>query len=498
MQRFTAWALAILLLVLAAPVSAEGTYVMAGFDGDNLYHDWNTNLFFQRMQEKTGVTFTFQQYDDYDNWQAAKTEMFATGELPDVLFKAELTPQETMEYYESGQLIDLAPLLDEYMPNLSALLAANPEWAKDITLSNGAIPALPGINTMQSDNAIWINKNWLTNLNLSVPTDADSFKAVLEAFRDKDPNLNGKQDEIPMTFLGIWDLKFMAHAFGLIANDYNVYVNDEGTVEYMIAQEEFKTFITWVRDMYQSGLLDKSGFTTADTFRQITDEDAVLTYGVLMGPSALELLPVSMASQYVIVEPLMYQGEQIYRDFTGDINRGGLAITSACENPGELLSWVDYLYSEEGAILAYFGLEGAEYQFTEDGTWDWIADAQTVSSQVVRESLIGDSGTFPGLSAGEFQLSYTDQTAVAIIKSLIHFDSFTVLPYPLVFLPKEDQLAIDQLQASLGKTVDETLSRFILGEIELNDETWQAFQEELVAQDLAEFLNIWQTALDAR
>ena len=498
MRRYTAWLLAVLLAALALPVSAEGTYVMAGFDGDSLYHDWNTNLFFQRMQEKTGISFTFQQYDDYDKWQEAKAGMFQGGSLPDVLFKAELTPQETQKYYESGQLIDLAPLIKENAPNLTKLLEDHPEWRRDITLPDGAIPALPGINTMQSNNAIWINQTWLNNLKLTMPGDADAFRQVLEAFRDKDPNQNGKQDEIPMTFLGAWDLKFLAHAFGLIANDYNIYVDGGGKAAFMPAQEEFRAFVEWTKGLYQDGLIDRSGFSTADSLRQITDEKAALTYGVVMGPTPLNLLPASMAKQFTLLEPLKYEGRQIYRDFAGQVSRGGFAITSACEDPAALVKWVDYLYSEEGGKLAFFGQEGTEYQVAADGTWTWIADAQTVANQVMREALIGDSGTFPGVTAGDFQLSYGDKDAVSMIRSLDHLNSYAQMPYPLVFLTEEKQNRADELQAQIGKTVDETMSRMIIGEVELNDETWREFQDTLVAQGLNEFLGIWQEALDAR
>ena len=86
----------ICLLLAAAPAAmAENTFTMAGYDGENSTHDWNTNGFFLRMQERTGLTFTFDQYTSLEKWQAAKDAMFAPGgNLPDVLFKAALTSEE--------------------------------------------------------------------------------------------------------------------------------------------------------------------------------------------------------------------------------------------------------------------------------------------------------------------------------------------------------------------------------------------------------------------
>jgi putative aldouronate transport system substrate-binding protein len=44
----------------------------------------------------------------------------------------------------------------------------------------------------------YINSDWLQKLNLQKPTTVEELYDVLVAFRDKDPNGNGKKDEIPM------------------------------------------------------------------------------------------------------------------------------------------------------------------------------------------------------------------------------------------------------------------------------------------------------------
>ena len=65
MRRSLAWLLTAMLLFISTGAYAEGTYSMAGYDGDSTNHMWETNLFFQRMEEKTGVSFTFDQYTEY-------------------------------------------------------------------------------------------------------------------------------------------------------------------------------------------------------------------------------------------------------------------------------------------------------------------------------------------------------------------------------------------------------------------------------------------------
>ena len=199
MRKCLAILLAMLLCLSAFPAMAEGSFVLAGYDDNTTSsgHTWETNLFFPRMEKITGVTVTTQQYSDTASWTKAKAAMLnGSQELPDALFKAALTPVETLELYQAGKLIDLRPYLAEYAPNLSALLTAHPEWEKAISLPDGAIAALPQINELQNNNAMWINRSWLDKLGLSMPTNTEELTDVLRAFRDLDPNGNGSHDEI--------------------------------------------------------------------------------------------------------------------------------------------------------------------------------------------------------------------------------------------------------------------------------------------------------------
>jgi putative aldouronate transport system substrate-binding protein len=203
----------------------------------------------------------------------------------------------------------------------------------------------------------------------------------LEAFKTQDPNHNGKADEIPFAFLGPWDLKFLAHAFGLTANDYNVYVDASGKVGFMPGEEKYREFVAWLTELYGGKLLDQSGFITADTMRTVTDENAPATYGMIMGPTPGSFLPVSQRKQFVLLPPLSYNGTQVYRDFVGPIGRGAFAITSACQDPATLLQWVDFLYTEEGGRLAFAGLENTEYAINADnGTWRLLGSPEEVSA----------------------------------------------------------------------------------------------------------------------
>ena len=489
-----------LLLCFGASAMAEGTdapqFVIAGYDNTQ-YRDWLNNQFFLRMEERTGIKFVYQQYTDAAAWQKAKDQMTAgDAGLPDVLFKASLGGTECIELREKGVLIDLKPYLQENCPNLWAIFEAHPDYLEAITLPDGSIAALPYIAEPSAQNYMWVNREWLQTLRLEEPTTAQELIDVLTAFRDRDPNRNGKADEIPMGFLGPFDLKFLAHAFGLIANDYNVYA-DSGTVKFMPLDDNYRMFVTWCRDLYQEGLLDKNGFSYTDEMRTVTDTNATATYGIILTSMAADLFQVSWAENYEIMMPLSFDGQQVYRDFAGPLLRGAFAITSHCREPEKMLQWVDFLYSQEGAILASIGQEDADYLVDGDGTWRLLETNQNNYDMYRAGTLIEGGAEGPGVMTGEFQGRISGGTLVqTILAKQEQFSAYLRMPFPYYTLTREQEAQIAPLQAEIGYYVDIQLARWVLGEEEITDESFIRFEQHLNELGLEQFLAFWQDILD--
>ena len=502
MRKIIACMLLFVLTVLAASGAyAQTAYRVAGYDHQDTGHVWETNLFFERMQEKTGVTLELTQYTTEEAWNKAKDAMFADGgDLPDALFKASLTPQETQRWYEEGKLIDLRPYLAEYAPNLWALLQANPEWMEAVTLPGGEIVALPAIDELQFNNAMWINQSWLNRLGLKTPTTAQELVAVLRAFRDNDMNGNGKKDdEIPLTFSSMWDLRYLSHAFGVIANDYYVTMDESGRVSEVLTTDTWRAFLTWLRDMWAEGLLDDRGFSgLRDLAAQTSSSESTeLVYGVLMAPTPVELVPLDNLSDYVLLEPLMYEGEQVYRDLTGDVIRGTFVITSACENPAELVAWVDTLYTLEGFILAEAGLEGSEYSWNDDGTWMWDVTTDALSG-LLEDVAMRAGVSMPCYADVPFQQAIDDAQTQYVIEALLRLKEIDSLPYPLVYLTEEQQARVDELVLEIGRYAEYRMVWFVNGDAELNDETWAEFCRTIRELGIDEMVEIFQTAADTQ
>ena len=436
------------------------------------------------------------------NWKAyrsmAKKQLLeGTIALPDALFKADLTPQETMALLEAGKIIDLKPYLAEHAPNLWALLESHPEWMEAVTLPTGEIAALPAIDELQFNNAMWINAAWLSRAGLEVPTTAEELTEVLRAFRDRDMNANGKRDdEVPLTFSSLWDLRFLGHAFGLTANDYFVTMDENGKVSEVLTSDKNRAFLTWLHQLWEEELLDLNGFTGLRNLSTNKDEDAEVIYGVMLSSTPVELVNGTALKEYALLDPLKHEGKQFYRDMTGDVIRGTFAITSACKDPAALLKWVDYLYTEEGFILAEAGMEGEEFSWNDDGTWLWETTSEELMTTVLPEATIRSGMSMPGYASIDFQKKIDDQSTIHVVESLLRLKAIDSLLYPMVYLTEEQQTRVDELIVQIAKYAEYQMVWFVVGDVELNDETWADFCEQVKSLGVDEMVQIWQTAAD--
>ncbi len=483
--------------VLCAHAEDVQAYRLAGLD-ETEYRTWSGHPFFEGMEKLTGIRVEAQQFTTAAAWQAQKEAYLQGGDLPDALFKAQLSTAECMTMVDAGVIVDLKPYLETCMPNFSAMCEKNPAILDAITLPGGQIAALPYINELPTQNVMWVNNAFLSRLNLKAPTSREEFVQVLRAFKEKDANGNGNpNDEIPMAFLGPFDLKFLAHAFGLVANDYNIFADESGTVRFMPLESEFPDFIRWCRELYAEGLLDRNGFATADTMRTVTTDTNPQIYGVLLAPMITTILPASWIGDYQVLMPLAYEDRQIYRDFGSGIIRGTFAVTSACRDVPGLLAWADALYTEEGSILASVGTKNVDYLVDGDGTWRLTESASQNSYHTVAAT-ITSSAAIPGFSAQAFQSRFQDSKITSIIDQLEAFQAFCVLPFPYVNLTKEESESILSLQEKLGMLVDMRIAQWVLGEEEITDESFAQFRQDLNEAGLEAFLSFWQKIYDAQ
>ena len=155
-------------------------------------------------------------------------------------------------------------------------------------------------------------------------------------------------------------------------------------------------------------------------------------------------------------------------------------------------------------VIAFFGMatiyaEATLAQKTRivdpDGTWRMTAAAQN-NTYFTSETLITSGTAVPGLSSDAFQRRYSDSTVRYISEQLDVVNASAQRPFPYYSLTKAQQEEIAPLQAAIGRLVDESIARWVLGEVEITDASFAQFGQDLNDAGLPAFMAFWQKILD--
>jgi putative aldouronate transport system substrate-binding protein len=277
--------------------------------------------------------------------------------LPDAFMGTGPSTADHIAWGATGTLIDLTPYLGTYTPNLKGIMAELPIVKNIITATDGKIYSLPYVNLTPHDMPAareWINVKWLENVGMKEPETLDDLYNVLVAFRDKDPDQNGKNDTIPMS--GYVSGLTMQGTFCIItALGYaNFGINlQDGKIVYFPAQPEFKEYVTFMKKLYDEKLLDQEYFTHNNA--QFTAKFKDYKVAVSQNAAPHGALPLELSHNYRTIKPMTskFNSTRMW-PFNTNIRPTGASLTSGNKYPEATIRWFDHLYSEEGTMLYWY------------------------------------------------------------------------------------------------------------------------------------------------
>ena len=490
MKRIAALLAALVLTVTAAAASAM---TVTGYDADSSTREWEKSLFFERMEALTGVAVTPHAVTEKAEYEKLLDGMLQ-GNIPaDVLFKAELSRSRERELLDAGAIIDLAPLMEENMPNLTALLAQHPEWREIMTLEDGRIASLPLLNDAERQVMVWINRVWLDTLGIAVPQNVQELTAALLAFKDKDPNANYDDDETAADMMGVWEMRWLLPYFGIVADDYNI-ARVDGEAVFAPEMPQYRAFVELLRDWHAQGILPEDAFlgVHSSAAYDTQDEKAVAASGMMVSVSPYTHVPINDMMQYEALLMPGPDGVAVWRDMLGSVWTGAFAVTSTCEDPASALAWVDALYSKENVLLAYAGVEGEDYSFDSEGNWVFEVDSVRTVDSIRAEVLMYTGSTMPGVVPNDFLSKVDSEPDKHVIEQNARVGAVAQCVTRPYALGGEAQAKANALNMELSALVDKGIARFATGETELSDETYAAWLDELRAagsEELVELFN---------
>ncbi len=344
--------------------------------------DFDNNYFTQFLEEKTGYNIEFVFFSSTNS--EAKTQlttMVAGGEeLPDILFGITLDTSERYTYGADGYLVDLAPyfadkkLTADYRARMQETFGDEyyDDMIRALSSPDGGLYAFPNAVVSEGDlpqNMCYINQVWLDNLGLEIPRTWDELVEVLRTFRDKDPNGNGKPDEIPMLGANISRCRvgnWLINNFLRVHDAYYFNVDENGKLWLPYIDEDYRKGLQAIHDLVDEGLLSELSWSIAQAseYKAIwSPVDNVPVVGVAVAHNSSQMTPDSpVLYEYVPLLPL----EGAYAPIGTQIPTANCYITEDCENVEAAFKLLLTCASEDGSMAMRYGKEGEDWEWAQE------------------------------------------------------------------------------------------------------------------------------------
>ncbi|MFK7692146.1 extracellular solute-binding protein [Paenibacillus sp. HJGM_3] len=258
------------------------------------------------------------------------------------------------DYASKGAIIPLNDLLDKYGQDIKKAWPEKAwEYMKD---KDGKIWGIPR-GEPAVHYPIWLRSDWLKKLNLQVPKTIDELEAVLKAFKEKDPDGNGKDDTIPM----ITDLNGIKNALMGGFTEYgnsNWFDAADQKLKPVELAPGFKDFVAKMADWYQKGYIYKESFAKFDPLELLKTNrvgTSSLWYSriTLLFPQIKPTLPPE--ADYIKTTDITGPKGKIMTASPG--STGAMVITKKAKHPEDVMKFINYQYQDipTNHLTAAFG-----------------------------------------------------------------------------------------------------------------------------------------------
>ncbi len=314
----------------------------------------------KKVAERTNVSLESVIAQSSSDESQAFQLMLSSGELADII--GYVSPSELEQLGYDGGMLPLNDLIDEYAPNIKKLMEEDAQFKRTATAADGNIYFIPRNFENRFAEFYWIRQDWLDKLDLEVPKTVDELYDVLTAFREQDPNGNGEQDEVP--WFDRAGHKMQDELLYLWDSSLEFYPRD-GKMTYEPMEENFKTGMKNVIKWYEEKLIDQEYFTRGpkgrDTLMSANqggfthDWSSASNYNISLQDEIPGLNMVAIAP------PADQHG--VIKERVANYPGVGWGISSQAEDPETIMKFFDYFFSEEGAVMMNWGLEGVSYEY---------------------------------------------------------------------------------------------------------------------------------------
>ena len=464
--------------------------------------DYNNNPYYKELEDRTNV---------HINWQvpAAQTEseqfnlLFTSGELPDVMYYSAsqgITYKDGLDAaVDDGYFLDLTDLLPKYAPHyLEALKKSSENVQKAAVTDEGRYVQIYSIlqTSQPSFYGYVVRQDWLDDLGLKAPETYEDWENMLKAFKDE----KGASAALSTMPMWLWNL-----GSGMGVYNLTDFYQENGEVKQALFNEPEKVreFLTLLNKWYNEGLIDPDFASETNPWGNsvlISNDSTGVTCTMYTIPSALFLPSMTDedASFSAVKVPVQNAGDTVKSGYVVPDTNASWVISADCKNPELVLKWIDYMYTDEGALFGNYGNEGETFTMGEDGKpvfTDVIANNSDGLSYDEAMRIYTYEPSWPGIYYDwERELQFVSADDFKMCDTWNDFDHEATY-YPSYATMNLDETAeYSDIFSDLKTYIDENLLSFVTGSKSLDE--FDEFIETVKSMKIERVIELKQAAYD--
>ena len=504
------------------PIVDEKISMTAFIAASSFVDDYQDNDFTRYIEEKTNIHLELEIAPASEALQK-RNLLMASGDYPEI-FITGFSKSEQQFYGSQGVFLPLNDLIDRYGVNVPKVFTDYPLVKPNLAMADGTIYALPDINDCfhcAYAQKMWIYRPWLEKLGLEMPATTEEFKEVLIAFRDRDPNGNGIQDEIPLSgaisgwFAGVDG--FLMNSFvyshgNLAGGEMRMFIED-GQITAAFAEPGWREGLRYMNDLYSEGLLSGDAFVQDyNQYLQLGENPDVVLLGAGTGGHNGVFTQFHGDSgrwlDYTVVPPLEGPDGTRLARYDPVYGYWEWTLTDKTAHPEAAFRLGDAFYEPDMVLHSSHGREGIEWVWAEPGEIG-INGRQAVWKALVAYGGGGRSSWWdqggPQARSRDFRLGEVrgDHSLLSVIlyeETRDKMEPYQVNPdmvVPPLSFDEDAAAEITDLESALGTYVTEMIARFTVGDADIEAE-WNDYLAELDNIGLPRYVELVQEAYDNR
>ncbi|MBE7035688.1 MAG: extracellular solute-binding protein [Ruminococcaceae bacterium] len=471
-----------------------------------------TNTFTKTYEEKTNVKVKWDLISG-DVRQAINIKI-ASDDYSDVFLGFGFAASEQTAYYDQGVFIELSDVVNEHGYYIKKMFEEHPGLEKGLRHTEDMLLGLKGHTEGFEGKApykMWVYKPWMDKLGLEIPQTTEEFYQVLKAFKEQDPNGNGKADEVPLAARGQrgseigLDL-FMMNCF-LPWGRFG-FTNIDGKAVFAPIQDAAREGFRYMKKLYDEGLIHTDSFVMDRARVTALGENEVPILGAAPGRWTTQFTAAGTSNrmnEYIPIPPL--EGPNGYRGTPASGGYGGtssFSITTDCEDPAVALKWYDWFLSDEAWwAKANPGTRPAkEGEIGLDGTQAVVAieDAGTGETfDGIQNTRWNFVGSYANIDKAIKVKDYTidkDRLATSY-EAYKLYEPYKVFDVVIDDFPMPSEVAEEYLEfrTTFENAISAGMVGFIIGEKDIDTE-WDAYVQNFYDLGLERYTEIVQNWID--